>query len=165
MDVPFDPYTKSLNMKNVPKDMTEISFVVRDGVFTTLDRTSEPIYERPSNVHEFYEDLDELLTICNNGPVRSFAYTRLKLLEIHFKTHVQLNRDAEREESAEVAHRDFYNVRKVDTHIHHSACMNAKHLLRFIKHKLRFSPDEICIQRDGSFLTLSEVFHSLNLTA
>ena len=129
-------------------------------------------------------------------------------------------RDAEREESAEVAHRDFYNVRKVDTHIHHSACMNAKHLLRFIKHKLRyghsrcrrcccrcfllllllllllrlcvvggysppppcpfllgpcisllipfwcrFSPDEIVIHRDGAFLTLSEVFHSLNLTA
>ena len=87
---------------------------------------------------------DELLSICNDGPVRSFSYTRLKLLEIKFKTHVQLNRDAEREESAIIAHRDFYNVRKVDTHIHHSACMNAKHLLRFIKHKLRFSPDEIC---------------------
>jgi AMP deaminase len=29
----------------------------------------------------------------------------------------------------------------------------------------RFSPDEIVIHRDGAFLTLSEVFHSLNLTA
>jgi hypothetical protein len=29
--------------------------------------------------------------------------------------------------------RDFYNVRKVDTHVHHSASMNQKHLLRFIK--------------------------------
>ena len=86
-------------------------------------------------------------------------------LEIRFKTHVQLNREFEREESAEIAHRDFYNVRKVDTHIHHSACMNAKHLLRFIKHKLRFSPDEIVIHRDNNFLTLSEVFHTLNLTA
>lgn len=28
---------------------------------------------------------------------------------------------------------DFYNVRKVDTHVHHSASMNQKHLLRFIK--------------------------------
>ena len=43
--------------------------------------------------------------------------------------------------------------------------MNAKHLLRFIKHKLRFSPDEIVIHRDNNFLTLSEVFHTLNLTA
>lgn len=40
-----------------------------------------------------------------------------------------------------VPHRDFYNVRKVDTHIHHSASMNQKHLLRFIKHKMKRSPD------------------------
>ena len=39
-------------------------------------------------------------------------------------------------------HRDFYNVRKVDTHVHHSSCMNQKHLLRFIKHKLRKEPNE-----------------------
>jgi hypothetical protein len=40
-----------------------------------------------------------------------------------------------------VPHRDFYNVRKVDTHVHHSACMNQKHLLRFIKAKLRKNPE------------------------
>jgi AMP deaminase len=43
--------------------------------------------------------------------------------------------------------RDFYNVRKVDTHIHHSACMHQKHLLRFIKSKLRKEPDEVVIFR------------------
>jgi len=32
-----------------------------------------------------------------------------------------------------VPHRDFYNVWKVDTHVHHSACMNSKKMLRFIK--------------------------------
>jgi len=36
---------------------------------------------------------------------------------------------------------DFYNVRKVDTHIHHSASMNQKHLLRFIKSKLKKAPN------------------------
>lgn len=79
--------------------------------------------------------------------------------------------------------RDFYNVRKVDTHIHHSASMNQKHLLRFIKSKLKKSPDvryycayelpwrvlmviqEIVIHRDDKDLTLKEVFESLNLTA
>lgn len=40
-----------------------------------------------------------------------------------------------------VPHRDFYNVRKVDTHIHHSASMNQKHLLRFIKSKLKKNPN------------------------
>lgn len=60
--------------------------------------------------------------------------------------------------------------------------MNQKHLLRFIKSKLKRRPDvgfrclcdtgkvltveqEIVIHRDGKDLTLQEVFESLNLTA
>ena len=31
----------------------------------------------------------------------------------------------------------------MDTHIHHSACMHQKHLLRFIKSKLRKEPDQV----------------------
>ena len=53
---------------------------------------------------------------------------------------------------------------QVDTHVHHSACMHQKHLLRFIKSKLRKEPDEVVIFRDGKYLTLREVFESLNLT-
>lgn len=53
---------------------------------------------------------------------------------------------------------------KVDTHVHHSACMHQKHLLRFIKSKLRKEPDEVVIFRDGKYLTLKEVFESLNMT-
>lgn len=56
-------------------------------------------------------------------------------------------------------------VRKVDTHVHHTACMNQKHLLNFIKAKLKNSPDERVIIRDGKELTLKEVFESLKLTA
>jgi AMP deaminase len=43
--------------------------------------------------------------------------------------------------------------------------MNQKHLLRFIKHKMKKSPDEIVLHRDGKHLTLREVFESINLTA
>lgn len=46
---------------------------------------------------------------------------------------------------------------QVDTHIHHSACMHQKHLLRFIKSKLRKESDEVVIFRDGKYLTLAEV--------
>ena len=178
MDVPFDPYAGDIN--DVPATLSEASFVCEDGVFSAVlrelvsselnDKASDASPKRrvasmPPTVQEFYSDFDELLKISADGPVRSFCFARLKLLEMRFRAHVQLNREAERDASACVPHRDFYNVRKVDTHIHHSACMNAKHLLRFIKHKLRFCPDEIVIHRDGEFLTLSEVFHSLNLTA
>ena len=55
------------------------------------------------------------------------------LLEQKFNLHVMLNADKEFMAQKDAPHRDFYNVRKVDTHIHHSACMHQKHLLRFIK--------------------------------
>lgn len=55
-------------------------------------------------------------------------------------------------------------VCQVDTHVHHSACMHQKHLLRFIKSKLRKEPNELVIFRDGKYLTLAEVFESLKLT-
>jgi len=55
--------------------------------------------------------------------------------------HTMLNAELEVAQSKCVPHRDFYNVRKVDNHVHHSACMNQKHLLRYIKKKLRESED------------------------
>jgi len=33
--------------------------------------------------------------------------------------------------------RDFYKVKKVDTHIHHSACMDVNLLLKYIKKKAK----------------------------
>jgi len=64
-----------------------------------------------------------------------------------------------------VPHRDFYNVRKVDTHIHAASCMNQKHLLRFIKKKIKTNGDTIVInhQKKGP-MTLNQVFEELKLT-
>jgi AMP deaminase len=64
-----------------------------------------------------------------------------------------------------VPHRDFYNVRKVDTHVHASSCMNQKHLLRFIKKKMKTSSDMIVINdKIKGPQTLKDVFDELNLT-
>ncbi|RQM28698.1 hypothetical protein B5M09_008035, partial [Aphanomyces astaci] len=120
---------------------------------------------KPLSQDEFYDDWFEVKRIINSGPVKTFAFKRLQLLESRFNLHVLLNGDRELVSQKAVPHRDFYNIRKVDTHIHHSACMNQKHLLRFIKSKLKSNPGEIVIFRDGRFMTLSEVFRSLNLTA
>lgn len=60
-----------------------------------------------------------------------------------FRVHLLLNADGEFLAQKSAPHRDFYNVRKVDTHVHHSACMNQKHLLSFIKSKLKKEPDEV----------------------
>lgn len=136
-----------------------------DGVVTVFDELAdEPIY-RVGTLADYYADYFEVKRIINSGPVKTLAYKRLQLLEARFNLHTLLNSDRELVAQKAVPHRDFYNIRKVDTHIHHSACMNQKHLLRFIKSRLRNSPGEIVIFRDGRFMTLSEVFRSLSLTA
>ncbi|THG04194.1 hypothetical protein TEA_010095 [Camellia sinensis var. sinensis] len=112
----------------------------------------------------FFTDMHHLLKVMSVGNVRSACHHRLRFLEEKFRLHLLVNADREFLAQKSAPHRDFYNIRKVDTHVHHSACMNQKHLLRFIKSKLRKEPDEVVIFRDGIYLTLKEVFESLQLT-
>ncbi|KAL5334945.1 hypothetical protein BJX70DRAFT_391035 [Aspergillus crustosus] len=126
--------------------------------------SSQPVVKIPS-LREFYIDLDAVIDVSTDGPAKSFSFKRLSYLEGKFQLYSLLNEYQEIADSKKVPHRDFYNVRKVDTHVHHSACMNQKHLLRFIKSKMKKSPDEVVLFRDGRHLTLKEVFESINLTA
>ncbi|KAI0124640.1 AMP deaminase 2 [Xylariales sp. AK1849] len=128
------------------------------------DKANTPIVGVPT-IKDFYMDLETILTTSSDGPSKSFAFRRLQYLEGKFNLYVLLNEYQETADSKKVPHRDFYNVRKVDTHVHHSACMNQKHLLRFIKSKMKKCPNEQVLIRDGKLLTLAEVFESINLTA
>ena len=177
--------------KAVPQFVCDMTFAMRNGVFEIFPsgeqeragdgegeqkhssagqllqhsiRSATNIFPVPS-FEEFLKDYMTLRQICYSGGMVSYSYKRLELLLAKFNLHKLLNSERETEATKSVPHRDFYNVRKVDTHIHHSACMNQKHLLRFIKHKLRYTPNEVVIFRDGKHLTLGEVFKSLNLTA
>ena len=139
------------------------------GIFQVYETTKskelyEPIVHIPT-IKEYYVDLETILSASSDGPSKSFAFRRLQYLEGKFNLYMLLNEYQEMADSKKVPHRDFYNVRKVDTHVHHSACMNQKHLLRFIKSKMKKCPDEKVLHRDGKFLTLEEVFQSINLTA
>lgn len=128
------------------------------------EEADSPVINIPT-IREFYMDLEEVLNVSSDGPSKSFAFRRLQYLEGKFNLYVLLNEYQEMADSKRVPHRDFYNVRKVDTHVHHSACMNQKHLLRFIKSKMKKFPNEVVMYRDGKHLTLEEVFQSINLTA
>lgn len=75
----------------------------------------------------------------------AFVYNMHLIIIQKFRLHLLLNADREFLAQKGAPHRDFYNIRKVDTHIHHSACMNQKHLVRFIKSKLRKESDEVKI--------------------
>ncbi|CAG8978369.1 hypothetical protein HYALB_00010387 [Hymenoscyphus albidus] len=123
-----------------------------------------PVLNFP-DLRQFYKDLEAILDVSSDGPSKSFAFRRLQYLEGKFNLYALLNEYQEMADSKRVPHRDFYNVRKVDTHVHHSACMNQKHLLRFIKSKMKKCPDEVVMFRDGKHLTLQEVFQSINLTS
>ncbi|KAM4059322.1 adenosine/AMP deaminase domain-containing protein [Hirsutella rhossiliensis] len=145
----------------------DVTFRLDDsGVYQVFENESAdtPAVQVPT-IREFYMDLDSILTISSDGPSKSFAFRRLQYLEAKFNLYMLLNEYQETADSKKVPHRDFYNVRKVDTHVHHSACMNQKHLLRFIKSKMKKHSNEVVLFRDGKHLTLAEVFASINLTA
>ena len=151
-------------------DESEMTFKLdENSVFQVYETSKSAELEAPiltiPTIRDFYIDLDTILSISSDGPTKSFAFRRLQYLEGKFNLYFLLNEYQEMADSKRVPHRDFYNVRKVDTHVHHSSCMNQKHLLRFIKSKMRKCPDEVVMYRDGKHLTLREVFESINLTA
>ncbi|PHJ19125.1 amp deaminase [Cystoisospora suis] len=113
------------------------------------------------DVLQFLRALKDIMTAVQNPACKSFCYKRLKYLEGKFNLHLMFNAPAEVAETKYNFHRDFYNVRKVDTHIHHSACMQQKHLLRFIRKKYRTEADTyVAKTRDGREQTLKDMFHS-----
>ena len=134
------------------------------GVYQVLDAQGQRLVEVPS-IRDYYLDLETIHDASSEGPAKSFAFRRLQYLEVKWNSYTLLNEFQELADTKRVPHRDFYNVRKVDTHVHHSACMNQKHLLRFIKSKLKKTPNETVLFRDGKLLTLQQVFESLNLTS
>uniref|UniRef100_A0A6M2EHV2 AMP deaminase n=1 Tax=Populus davidiana TaxID=266767 RepID=A0A6M2EHV2_9ROSI len=154
-------------MKHSVEESTasEHCFRMEDGVVHVYASEQDTVELFPvASATAFFTDMHHVLRIMSIGNVRSACYLRLRFLEEKFRLHLLINADRESMAQKGAPHRDFYNIRKVDTHVHHSACMNQKHLLRFIKSKLREEPDEVVIFRDGKYMTLNEVFESLDLT-
>ncbi|XP_010775841.1 AMP deaminase 2-like isoform X1 [Notothenia coriiceps] len=131
---------------------------------TNMDKSTELDLTYP-DLTEYIGDMNVMMSLIINGPVKSFCYRRLQYLSSKFQMHILLNEMKELAAQKKVPHRDFYNIRKVDTHIHASSCMNQKHLLRFIKRAMKKYPEEIVHVDHGRGQTLKEVFESMNLTA
>ncbi|XP_040890965.1 AMP deaminase 2-like isoform X2 [Toxotes jaculatrix] len=155
--------------KNMPAD-TGYGCKMVDGVVhvytkkNNMDKSTELDLPYP-DLKEYIADMTVMMALIINGPVKSFCYRRLQYLSSKFQMHILLNEMKELAAQKKVPHRDFYNIRKVDTHIHASSCMNQKHLLRFIKRAMKKYPEEIVHIERGRGQTLKEVFESMNLTA
>lgn len=154
----------------LPGEVSQLAFKLDStSVYQVYDSpesmdSDQPIARVPSLRH-YYKDLVSFEDWAADGPSKSFAYRQLDILDGKYHLYKLEHDYQENVDCKTVPHRDFYNVRKVDTHVHHSSCMNQKHLLRYIKSKMKKSPDEIVMFRDGHTMSLKEVFESINLTA
>ncbi|XP_066482673.1 AMP deaminase 1 isoform X1 [Tiliqua scincoides] len=115
------------------------------------------------NLEVFIDDMNFLLALIAQGPVKTYTHRRLRFLSSKFSVHEMLNEMEELKELKGNPHRDFYNCRKVDTHIHAAACMNQKHLLRFIKKSYRVDADRVVYKDKDKTLTLKQLFEQLSL--
>jgi len=129
-----------------------------------LSRAKKPIDYQFPDLEEFVTDMQSICAMIADGPLKSFCFQRLSYLQSKYQLHNLLNEIRELAEQKAVSHRDFYNVRKVDTHIHAAACMNQKHLLRFIKKSLKTDGDVPVVKVGSGTMTLKQVFESMNLT-
>ncbi|KAK6472871.1 AMP deaminase 3-like isoform X1 [Huso huso] len=126
-------------------------------------KSNEPRSLPYPDLETFAIDLSHILALLADGPTKTYCHRRLNFLGSKFYLHEMLNEMAELKELKSVPHRDFYNVRKVDTHIHAAACMNQKHLLKFIQTTYKEEADRIVQEKAGKKMTLKQVFDSLHM--
>ncbi|XP_078326692.1 AMP deaminase 2-like isoform X7 [Crassostrea virginica] len=169
-DHPFHPPKKEdpFDME-VPKGVECCLKMVQGLMYVYEDeeamRKNSPLelpYVQPKT---FLADQNIMYALISDGPLKSFSYRRLSYLSSKYQLHTLMNELKESAAQKEVPHRDFYNIRKVDTHVHASSCMNQKHLLRFIKKMMKnCSQDVVCKdKKSGKEMTLAEVFDSMEL--
>ncbi|CAH2325556.1 AMP deaminase 3 [Pelobates cultripes] len=159
------PDKDTYELENVPANLNYV-VKLRGGIPHIYDNNEKAEKHEPRSfpypdLETYTLDLSHILALITDGPTKTYCHRRLNFLQSKFKLHEMLNEMSELKELKSVPHRDFYNVRKVDTHIHAAACMNQKHLLRFIKHSYRTEPDKVVTEKNGKKMTLKELFESL----
>uniref|UniRef100_A0A665WQ56 AMP deaminase n=1 Tax=Echeneis naucrates TaxID=173247 RepID=A0A665WQ56_ECHNA len=165
-----DPYS----MEGIPENLN-YELQMKDGIVYVYDNTEALKQQQPHtlpypDLETFAMDLSQVLAMIADGPTqeqktsqKTYCHRRLNFLASKFYLHEMLNEMAELKELKGVPHRDFYNVRKVDTHIHAAACMNQKHLLKFIKTTYQREADRVVLERGSQKITLKDVFNNLKM--
>ncbi|XP_065304990.1 AMP deaminase 2 isoform X6 [Dermacentor albipictus] len=136
---------------------------MHNGVVHVYKNKEDMAAEKPMdfpyvNLPQFINDLNLMCAMIADGPLKSFCYRRLSYLTSKFQLHVLLNELRELAAQKAVPHRDFYNIRKVDTHVHAASCMNQKHLLRFIKKMMKMHSEDHVFKHGDKMMTLEEVW-------
>ncbi|XP_069760089.1 AMP deaminase 3-like isoform X2 [Narcine bancroftii] len=158
-----DPY----DLSDAPEDLDYVA-MMKEGVIFVYENKERLEQGEPKglpypDLETFTLDLSHILALIADGPMKTYCHRRLNFLASKFNLHEMLNEMAELRELKGVPHRDFYNVRKVDTHIHAAACMSQKHLLRFIQQTNKEEAERVVLERDGQLLTLRQLFAMLHM--
>ncbi|XP_044213578.1 AMP deaminase 3b isoform X1 [Thunnus albacares] len=158
-----DPYS----MEGIPENLN-YELQMKDGIVHVYDDAEALKQEKPRSLpypdlETFAIDLSHVLAMIADGPTKTYCHRRLNFLASKFYLHEMLNEMAELKELKSVPHRDFYNVRKVDTHIHAAACMNQKHLLKFIKTTYQTEEERVVLEKGCQKITLKQVFNNLSM--
>lgn len=97
------------------------SYVSCSDFFVQVYNSKEDMEQnKPKDYHfpdlaRYIQDHHLLCALIANGPVKSFCYRRLQYLTSKFQLHVLLNEMRELAAQKAVPHRDFYNIRKVQS--------------------------------------------------
>uniref|UniRef100_A0A8C1GZ66 AMP deaminase n=1 Tax=Cyprinus carpio TaxID=7962 RepID=A0A8C1GZ66_CYPCA len=158
-----DPYS----MEDLPQNLN-YSLKMKDGIIYVYNNEDALKQDKPRSLpypdlETFAIDMSHVLAMIADGPTKTYCHRRLNFLMSKFQVHEMLNEMAELKELKCVPHRDFYNVRKVDTHIHAAACMNQKHLLKFIQDTYKTEADRVVLEKNGKKFTLKQVFENLKM--
>lgn len=165
--LPVKEKEAAYNLDDAPENKN-MALKMESGVIRVYDNKEKMETNQPCNLpyvdlESYTLDLSFLLALIADGPTKTYCHRRLKFLESKFYLHEMLNEIAELKELKMTPHRDFYNIRKVDTHIHAAACMNQNHLLKFIKHTYKTEADRIVLEKKGNKITLKTLFQDLKL--
>ncbi|XP_062860805.1 AMP deaminase 3b [Trichomycterus rosablanca] len=158
-----DPYS----MEDIPQNLN-YSLKMKDGIVYVYETAEDLSQNKPHclpypDMETFTIDMAHVLAMIADGPTKTYCHRRLNFLMSKFYLHEMLNEMAELKELKMVPHRDFYNVRKVDTHIHAAACMNQKHLLQFIQETYKTEAERMVMDNRGKKMTLKQVFENLKM--
>ena len=104
----------------------------------------------PFTLREFNRDLAEVWRASTGKITRSFAFRRLRMLDVNYEFHTLMNETLELEGTRDDL-ADFESVTKVDNHIHAAGGFTRAELLNFIKRKAREDGDRV-VTSDGKTL-------------
>ncbi|KAL0234637.1 hypothetical protein PCE1_001673 [Barthelona sp. PCE] len=156
---PNDPPLFAITDLPPSRDDIEILYNVSNGFYFASTNGEKAMHKLAPSMNEYFRILHSLNYFSSYAKLKAFCYRRLYLLGYRFRMYKMLNKELEKGLQKEVSHRDFYNVRKVDTHVHAASAMNKMLLLDFIRLKLMSDQDRtVFVDRRGEKYTLPDIF-------